>query len=272
MKYAIFSDVDGTIYGYNWKVMKETMRDIKLAQKKGIEVILATGNPYLQSMRNLSAKLGINYFIGSNGGVIVDVKKNKFISSKKIDVLEAQEILNMGIKYNIGANWWDENELFISNDVDEKMIDFLKHSILVDKKPIKSDKVHNPINKIEFYGDAKIVDKIESELINKTYNLARMKPNHLEITKPLVSKGDAIVELTNLLGIPLENTMAIGDSANDHSMFKVVAHSYAMGNADSLTQSLADHYTSRYDQNGLGEAIIDFMFRNRLTDNFKNQK
>lgn len=272
MKYAIFTDVDGTIYGRDRLPMKETLKDIKMAQSKGIEVIISTGNPYLKSMRHLAKLLDVNYFIGSNGGVIVDVKKDEFISSKTIEIKEAQKILDLSLELGIGAHWWNEKELFVSKDVNQEIITLLKEVILIDVEPIKSDQINNPINKIELYGDPDKLDKAMKILKGGDYNLARIKPVHLEITNKGVSKGHALIELSKMLEIDLENTMSIGDSANDHTMFEVSNHSYAMANGDKLTHELSNHYTSRYDQNGLGEAILDFMFRNRLTDNFHGKK
>jgi len=62
----------------------------------------------------------------------------------------------------------------------------------------------------------------------------------------------------------ISKTMGIGDSANDLPMFEVVEHSYAMGNAPADVKALAKHHTSAVEQIGLGEAVIDFMYREKL--------
>lgn len=119
--------------------------------------------------------------------------------------------------------------------------------------------------KIEFYakeGEEAMIDEIQ-KIAEQTHKLeiARFKFNHLEVTFTDVSKGEACKVLANHLNITLENTMAIGDSDNDRSMFAVVPHSYAMDNAPDRIKKLCAHFTSDVLQNGLGEAIQDFVFR-----------
>lgn len=58
--------------------------------------------------------------------------------------------------------------------------------------------------------------------------------------------------------------MAIGDSENDISMMKVAGFSYAMDNAKLAVKKVAKYYTSDVLQDGLGEAIRDYIFRTRF--------
>ena len=271
-KYAIFSDVDGTIYTREKEIHSNLIEKILKAQKKGIEFIFCTGNPYMKNMKDLSKKFNINYFIGSNGAVIIDVKNNKFISSKKISKDLAQNILDIALKYDCSSNWFDEYELFVSPNTSNTIKQMLIEMVLTDKEPIIATKVMKDINKIEFYGNEKKIDLVEKELKKHHYTFARIKHNHIEITAKDVSKGHALKELSNYLNIPLKNTMAIGDSTNDHSMLKVAGYSYAMANGCDKTKKIASYHTSCVTQNGLGNAIIDFMFRNRLTSNFDGQE
>lgn len=277
MKYAIYSDVDGTIYSHSQTYHKETKSYIKKAQNKNIEFIMCTGNPYFDNMQKMAKELGVDYFVGSNGAFIFDVKSDKELHLNIIDKWEAQELLDIVNERKLGADWWDSETLYANEFILPKVKKNLLNVISSEKRLQIKEKIKHGIHKMEVYTEntpemITELDLLQVELKDKGFQLARMKPFHLEITKENVSKGDAVKILSKYLGIKLDNVMTIGDSANDHSMFAVTDYSYAMGNADNITKEKANFHTSTVEQNGLGEAIIDFMFRKRLTDNFKNQK
>ena len=276
-QYAIFSDVDGTIYSDKQVYHPKVKDSIREAQEKGIEFIICTGNPYFDNMQKMSKDLNVDYFIGANGAYIFDVKNNKEIKVNTIPKEMAQKILDIITKHGLGADWWDSENMYVNKYTPQSVKDKIRQTATKSKGFIEQDHVDNDVQKMELFVeenhvDIEKIDKLCVEFEKFGLQLARMKPYHLEITNPASTKGEAVKSLSKHLGLDLENIMTIGDSPNDHSMLKVTPFSYAMGNADELTQQIANYYTSSVEQNGLGEAIVDFMFRKRLTDNFKNQK
>lgn len=77
----------------------------------------------------------------------------------------------------------------------------------------------------------------------------------MEITHPDARKGVALEALCELLQIPLENTMALGDSGNDESMLKTAGLGIAMGNAPDFIKAVADGVTEPNDHDGAAIAI-----------------
>jgi hydroxymethylpyrimidine pyrophosphatase-like HAD family hydrolase len=57
--------------------------------------------------------------------------------------------------------------------------------------------------------------------------------------------------------------MGIGDSGNDLSMLEKVGYPYAMANGSDIVKKTAKYHTTRYNQNGLGMAITDYLFRTK---------
>lgn len=259
MKYAIFSDIDGTIYSHSQEFHKDTKKDIKMAQDKGIEFILATGNPYFSQTRWLSKELDVDYYIGSNGAVTIDVKKDKIIHTSKIGKEDANKILQVANSLELSADWWSDEKLYWNKYAGDELKDILKRVILKDDVAIEAMEIDYPIHKIEFFDDPIKVDKAIEMLKDLDLKFARMKPHHVEITTFEASKGNALKWLSNHLGIEIENTMAIGDSANDWSMLEVGGHTYAMGNANDETKSKAKCQTRSVEDNGLGIAIHEFI-------------
>ena len=77
----------------------------------------------------------------------------------------------------------------------------------------------------------------------------------MEITHPDARKGTALHVLCSLLNIPVENTLALGDSGNDESMLKTAGLGIAMGNAPDFIKEIADGISERSDRDGAAMAI-----------------
>lgn len=72
-----------------------------------------------------------------------------------------------------------------------------------------------------------------------------------------ISKGNALLEIADLLGIPRERTVAFGDSENDLSMIINAGIGVAMGNSDPRLFEAADHITSTCAEDGFSKAILE---------------
>ena len=90
-------------------------------------------------------------------------------------------------------------------------------------------------------------------------NLAEFHPSFfdtsIEINSATATKGDALTHLCQFLNIPLEDTMAIGDSDNDLTMLEVAGWSFSMRNASPLARQSARFQTLSNEQEGVAHAI-----------------
>jgi Cof subfamily protein (haloacid dehalogenase superfamily) len=90
-----------------------------------------------------------------------------------------------------------------------------------------------------------------------SYGTAELSAQHVAATK-----GEAVRTLARMLDIPLSETMVVGDSFNDISMFAIAGLSIAMGQAP---QTVAEHATARTTSNmedGLALAIERYILQN----------
>ena len=82
--------------------------------------------------------------------------------------------------------------------------------------------------------------------------------NCMEITHPRADKGRGLEEACRLLNIPVECTMALGDSGNDIAMLRRAGLGVAMGNAPEFVKAAADVVAERYDADGAAKAILKY--------------
>ena len=78
---------------------------------------------------------------------------------------------------------------------------------------------------------------------------------YCDITHPLANKGDGIVALAAAIGVPLDETAAIGDMPNDIPMLKRAGLAIAMGQAADAVKARARYTSTSNDEDGVAHAI-----------------
>lgn len=75
------------------------------------------------------------------------------------------------------------------------------------------------------------------------------------LTSPDVSKGSGLTTMADALERSMDEFVAVGDSENDASMFRVVDRAVAVGNADVTAKDAATHVTEARYADGFLEAV-----------------
>ena len=85
-------------------------------------------------------------------------------------------------------------------------------------------------------------------------------PTNVELNILRANKGEALKQLTDYLGLSMEQVMAVGDGMNDLTMLRMAGVGVAMGNACPEAMAAADAVTADCDHDGVAQAIARFCF------------
>ena len=266
MNYKMIAlDLDDTLLLPDGTLHPETKLAIAKAQEKGVHIVLASGRPTsgmlpLAKELNLSTETG--YILSFNGGRIINYGTNELIFSADITkeqltclhnfsrendtclltYLESEIIVSQPSVYA-------ENECGFSNLPMRQCDDFM--SVMPDALP-KAMMLQEPdyLKQIE----KKIKPLMKDELF-----ITISKPYFLEFMNKEVDKGASITRLANILGIKIEEVIAIGDSYNDFTMIKAAGLGVAMGNSVDAVKEIADLITTSNEENGVAKVINDLI-------------
>ncbi|TPE57565.1 HAD family phosphatase [[Mycoplasma] falconis] len=276
---VIFSDVDGTIYRH-FKLLESTKQDVLHAVIKAKSHFnICTGNPVKDRMLELVETLKARYLIGSSGAQIYDVKNKEIIKSWHIDFETTKKILEVAKINNFQVIFWDNEKYYYLID-DKASVESIGeyHFTQLDRLNEVGEKYAGqfiePV-KIEFYSltnpetEAGALEMFEHV---KHFDNVTMIPTdcNIEISPLNVDKGSAIKWMIENIynqstekydALTLNDVMTIGDSNNDLPMIKITHYSYAMANACKNVLNSATFFTSAVEQNGLGEAVFDYLYR-----------
>lgn len=270
-KPIIFSDVDGTLYN-DFNILDETKKDISFAQKNMADFNICTGNPVFERMLNVSNEVNANYLIASSRSQIYDLKQNKIIKTWPMSFENLKKILDFIKNEDVQMLFRDNENYYFTNENYYRNNEIILHHFLNIDSINKNAKKYNneeimPL-KIEIYGQKDLLKRkeVNERLLVKLKTLDNISifnvGSHLEILFKNITKASAISWMANnIYSCSINDVMAIGDGNNDLDMLKLVGFSYAMANANQEVLKIAKFFTSAVEQNGLGEAIIDYLYR-----------
>ena len=122
--------------------------------------------------------------------------------------------------------------------------------------PWKFRQKDNHVSKLVMnYKDPQVKIDFEEEF-KDVFTVAKyVRENFIDITLRGVTKGDAIVELIDKLGIDKKDTYAFGDADNDVEMMEAVGTGIAMGRHSEAVEKVASMITGTVKEEGITTAL-----------------
>jgi hypothetical protein len=107
-----------------------------------------------------------------------------------------------------------------------------------------------------------LYEKLKAVLGDK-YDVTYSADVLVEVSPITDNKGEALKFIANYYGIPMEQTVAVGDNLNDLSMILAAGVGVAVSNAAQPLKSMADYVTKLTNDDGaIAEVIEKFGYKN----------
>lgn len=265
---AFFIDLDCTLLCDDKTLSEKNRKALYDALDKGHKIVLSTGRS-TGSAITLSKKLGLDrqgcYALAFNGCVIVDLFTGSVIETQP--QLEPAVINVLGqeaCRRNIHAQIYTDYEVLTTPCFDDGLIDdycakrFLKKRIIDDFAAYDSPSCKFLLT--ELYEYEKLVSFRKFVLSSfpecDSYFSDRI---FLEVVRKGIDKGSALHILAGKLGIPLGDTVAVGDAENDIPMIQTAGIGFAMRNAADEVKACADRVTLADNNHDAIAEIIAFV-------------
>lgn len=261
MDYELIAlDLDDTLLDPEKRVSERNLRAISAAKDAGARIIIATGRAHagigrFQDMLNVH-----DYTIVTAGAVTMDPEGN-IVDTEPIDENTTWELMKWARDRNIyfqlyqdGTFWYETPTEY--TDLYEQWNGYKGVHVphLSERRDIASAKVL-------FIGSEEDTAQWSGEVQRAFPHLCVQvsDPRFLEISNPAASKGSAMLRLGNLLGIPAEKMIAIGDSPIDKSMIEAAGLGVAVANAVPEVLEAADYVAPSSVDDGVADVIEEFV-------------
>ena len=266
MKYKIIVlDLDDTLLKSSGEISENNKKALKMAQEKGIKVILASGRPTF-AMKSLANELELNkyggYILSFNGSQIIDCKNNNVLFEVALEKQQIAELYEISLNNNVFIHTYIGDEI-----VTPKNNEYTEIEKQITGMPIKVcenfiDILPEKCSKVILLEEPSYLKELEKNLMsftNEKMTMSITKPFFLEFMNKEVDKGKSLLKLCDILNINREEVIAMGDSYNDISMLKVAGVSIAMENAVKEVKEIANFITETNENDGVAKAIEKYL-------------
>ena len=265
-KALLAADMDYTLLAPGKDVPEGNKKAIRALKEAGVAFTIATGRSSFL-VGKFAEDLGIEVpIMTSNGGSLFDAKTRRQFASRDFEDAKIRSLLRLLMDSDVDATLYSDEGIFFCPRSSRKYfvegynegVEPSKQSpiIDIDRSFPEQEKIPR-FNKILLIKPDKEVADIflsDPELV-----LISSGPNLYDVMCKGVSKGNALLELADYLGIPADNTFAIGDSDNDLSMVESAKYGIAVGNATDEIKKAASYITANYDSLGFAKAVYEFV-------------
>ncbi|MCF8009541.1 MAG: Cof-type HAD-IIB family hydrolase [Halanaerobiales bacterium] len=257
-------DLDDTLLNNNQKISENNKKAISMVQKKGIEIMIATGRMYSSTKPYLKELSLDNEVIVYNGSLVKDIKSDKTIYHKPVSINLARKIIMDAKMMNVHINLYMDDKLYVDQDNEYKrryekisgikailVKDLLKH---LDQEPTKLLVIEDDIDTL---------NRFKEKLINKYNNrleVTKSKSYYIEIGAKSVNKGKTLKHILDKKEINPNQIIAIGDSYNDIEMLSYAKTSVVVDNAPQDIKEKVDFITPNHNYDGVALILDKLIF------------
>lgn len=265
-------DIDGTLFDSRGRISRRTLLAIRTCTQLGLKVIFSTGRDYDSLPLIETAGSGMQYAVTTNGSALYELNSRKCLWEAPMEQADIMHILDYSEKKDMfpflfidGRGYAEKRKLPVYERVNwpEHLKETTKHNMhLVDDLAETVRQSASGVQKGAVLFPSSENGTLTGWDETKAY-LNDMSGIHavdggcdnLEFNRADASKASGLQILADMLGIPMADTMAIGDSENDLDVLRAAGTGIAMGNAPEEIRKQVDRITLSNDEDGVAVVL-----------------
>lgn len=266
MRKLLAIDMDGTLLDWRKRISKRSINALLKAQEEGNIVVLASGRSY-ERMIKYANKIKLNeyggYLASLNGSLIFDAKTGEVFRNSVFDYEVLKELFHFLDELRVDYSVYKKNAIYEGTNSKLPYRTFRK---LTFKKIKMVNDIFNDyveVNKVIINEKKSKLEEIKRHIVAKFQDRIMVSITSflsLEITSKNGSKGFAVLDIAEKIGIDRENIWAFGNHGNDISMFNISARAIAMENAIEQLKAIATDITLSNNNDGVAKYLEDNLF------------
>lgn len=262
----IFIDIDGTLINYNSELPDSAALALKKAKENGHKIFIATGRcrkeiyPFILEM-NFDGILGASgAYLEYDDKVVLNRTIDSELLSRTIEVFEKRNaIFSLECPQNVyvSEEYLRQMKMRMGEAAGNNAVSLLENVMTVtdcflDKTDVNKICVTLPKGEDVMSLKEELGDYYDVDSWSISVDISESG----ELCLKGVNKASGVKKFMEFFGVGVEDTIALGDSANDLSMIEFCGMGVAMGNATDAIKKAADYITTDVNNDGLYNAFV----------------
>lgn len=230
-------DMDGTLLNKQSEISPANLEALHACLDRGINVCLATGRG-IYNVSPFIDQIGVELPLVTANGSEVWEDRSRLHSRIVMDAALVVELHSLAVKHNVWF-WGSASDRVYNRDSwcdDPYEVEWLKFGYYTEDADVLA----------ELRKKAEEMDSFE---------ITNSHPANLEFNPKGVNKAAGLEIVCELLGMSMDQVIAVGDSLNDIAMIRAAGLGVAMGNAQDIVKETADKVTLHHDDDGVAHII-----------------
>jgi Cof subfamily protein (haloacid dehalogenase superfamily) len=256
-------DLDGTLVGEDLILRPRVRAAIAAARAAGVAVSIVTGRMFAAA-RPFAKQLALDGpIVCYQGAAIYDVASGAVLRETPVHQDVTHDVLQWAREHGVHAQCYADDRLY----VDEINQFSRRYTALAQVEPVLVPSLRDafatrPTIKIVMVDEPQRANEYLAALhalLGARAYLTRSHPDFVEVVDPAVNKGEALRFVAAHDGVPLDATLAVGDSWNDVPLIDAAAIGVAMGSGPPELFAHADAVVGDVAHDGVAEAIEKYV-------------
>lgn len=262
-KYRMLAlDLDGTLLNSAMRLSDANAEALRTVTERGVSVVLATSRWYALAKRTAD-RLGLTTPIVCSNGAEVRAIDGSELLHLPLDAEAAREVVT----------WGDDHGWEMFTTIGHSTYMQMRPGVIPEKLPAGlkvADRHSEHLDEgealcVQIWQQASVQEVAErfapkyDGRVRFSFNTPVGQPHYVVLTHPDAEKAKALEFVREKLGIPLEETIAMGDSESDIEMLRWAGIGIAMRNSPDEVKKEALHIAPSNDEDGVAWAAVKFL-------------
>lgn len=241
----IASDLDGTIIDAKGQCDPRVIASIQRVRKLGVKFAVCSGRPIssvLHLLEGWGMKDACDYIVGSNGGEVYEIARDKKVKAYTLDAPLIHEIIDLYEPLGLVPTLYGEGEELFVQEINEHVEGVAKRIEMQLTVADIKEVIKEPQIKEMMIVDPAKMDEVEAfykQHLDDRYIGFKTAVDLFEFNHPLLAKDVGIQIIAANMHITPEEIMAFGDTTNDIDMLKYVKYGIVMENGTDDAKAVA---------------------------------
>jgi Cof subfamily protein (haloacid dehalogenase superfamily) len=256
-------DLDGTVLGPTLAISSAVVGAVERARMNGVVSTLVTGRMF-RAAAPFARTLGITGpIVCYQGAAIFEAASGERRFHLPLEPREVADLLAFAKSEGVRALCYHDDRFYAGGD-DEyvRLYAHVSGATPVIVASLEDEFADRPSTKMTLVMDpartAGVAERLRAAIGTRAY-VTRSNPEFVEVMNAGVHKGRAFATVASELGIPMDRTLAIGDSYNDVPLLEAAAIGIAMGSSPQELKAVALATVADAEHDGVAEAIERFV-------------